>query len=215
MPFVLTVLAFLIISLFEDKLSTTFSERACIGHWHPMWIWHFHHLPFHPVTVWAERRRVSRRCERLWHPRNLHRRLQSGRVEWKFSQPVSETLSTFFFFPFLQCPHNVHKLDGYLCDNSQVRAGLWHVFQSASHSDAYLRTVSCRQGRCYGGRCRTHDGQCRGLWGYSKYRMLPPPGSTVLLHLRKCEYRDRPQHLFEIQLWMHFLELLSIKSSQL
>uniref|UniRef100_A0A8C9ZVG9 ADAM metallopeptidase domain 11 n=1 Tax=Sander lucioperca TaxID=283035 RepID=A0A8C9ZVG9_SANLU len=40
-----------------------------------------------------------------------------------------------------QCPHNVHKLDGYMCDSTQ--------------------------GRCYGGRCRTHDGQCRGLWGYN------------------------------------------------
>uniref|UniRef100_A0A3B4VMQ3 ADAM metallopeptidase domain 11 n=1 Tax=Seriola dumerili TaxID=41447 RepID=A0A3B4VMQ3_SERDU len=39
------------------------------------------------------------------------------------------------------CPHNVHKLDGYMCDTSQ--------------------------GRCYGGRCRTRDGQCRGLWGYN------------------------------------------------
>ncbi|XP_054454465.1 disintegrin and metalloproteinase domain-containing protein 11 [Anoplopoma fimbria] len=40
-----------------------------------------------------------------------------------------------------QCPHNVHKLDGYMCD-----AG---------------------QGRCYGGRCKTRDGQCRNLWGYN------------------------------------------------
>ncbi|XP_076000464.1 disintegrin and metalloproteinase domain-containing protein 11-like [Genypterus blacodes] len=40
-----------------------------------------------------------------------------------------------------QCPHNVHKLDGYMCDSIQ--------------------------GRCYGGRCRTRDGQCRGLWGYN------------------------------------------------
>uniref|UniRef100_A0A3Q0RXG8 ADAM metallopeptidase domain 11 n=1 Tax=Amphilophus citrinellus TaxID=61819 RepID=A0A3Q0RXG8_AMPCI len=40
-----------------------------------------------------------------------------------------------------ECPHNVHKLDGYMCDNSQ--------------------------GRCYSGRCRTRDGQCRGLWGYN------------------------------------------------
>uniref|UniRef100_A0A3Q4HPB6 ADAM metallopeptidase domain 11 n=1 Tax=Neolamprologus brichardi TaxID=32507 RepID=A0A3Q4HPB6_NEOBR len=39
------------------------------------------------------------------------------------------------------CSHNVHKLDGYMCDNSQ--------------------------GRCYSGRCRTRDGQCKGLWGYS------------------------------------------------
>ncbi|KAM6951113.1 disintegrin and metalloproteinase domain-containing protein 11 [Aplochiton taeniatus] len=40
-----------------------------------------------------------------------------------------------------QCPHNVHKLDGYMCD-----AG---------------------QGRCYGGRCKTRDGQCRSVWGYN------------------------------------------------
>ncbi|XP_028331614.1 disintegrin and metalloproteinase domain-containing protein 11-like isoform X2 [Gouania willdenowi] len=40
-----------------------------------------------------------------------------------------------------QCPHNVHKLDGYSCD-----AG---------------------QGRCYGGRCKTRDAQCRSLWGYN------------------------------------------------
>ncbi|XP_066530373.1 disintegrin and metalloproteinase domain-containing protein 11-like [Hoplias malabaricus] len=40
-----------------------------------------------------------------------------------------------------QCPHNVHKLDGYTCDNNQ--------------------------GRCYNGRCRTLDNQCRVLWGYS------------------------------------------------
>ncbi|KAL2100824.1 hypothetical protein ACEWY4_002585 [Coilia grayii] len=40
-----------------------------------------------------------------------------------------------------QCPHNVHKLDGYMCDSSQ--------------------------GRCYDGRCRTLDGQCRGLWGFN------------------------------------------------
>ncbi|KAJ8414346.1 hypothetical protein AAFF_G00052160 [Aldrovandia affinis] len=40
-----------------------------------------------------------------------------------------------------QCPHNVHKLDGYMCENNQ--------------------------GRCYGGRCKTRDGQCRGLWGHN------------------------------------------------
>uniref|UniRef100_A0A8C7F6S9 ADAM metallopeptidase domain 11 n=1 Tax=Oncorhynchus kisutch TaxID=8019 RepID=A0A8C7F6S9_ONCKI len=37
-----------------------------------------------------------------------------------------------------QCPHNVHKLDGYMCE-----------------------------GRCFGGRCKTRDGQCRGLWGHN------------------------------------------------
>nr|XP_023691568.1 disintegrin and metalloproteinase domain-containing protein 11-like isoform X2 [Paramormyrops kingsleyae] len=40
-----------------------------------------------------------------------------------------------------QCPHNVHKLDGYFCDNSQ--------------------------GRCYGGHCKTLDAQCRSLWGHN------------------------------------------------
>nr|XP_046225134.1 disintegrin and metalloproteinase domain-containing protein 11 isoform X3 [Oncorhynchus gorbuscha] len=40
-----------------------------------------------------------------------------------------------------RCPHNVHKLDGYMCE-----AG---------------------QGRCFGGRCKTRDGQCRGLWGHN------------------------------------------------
>ncbi|CAG00844.1 unnamed protein product, partial [Tetraodon nigroviridis] len=40
-----------------------------------------------------------------------------------------------------QCPHNVHKLDGYTCD-----AG---------------------QGRCFDGRCKTRDGQCMALWGYT------------------------------------------------
>ncbi|XP_028979635.1 disintegrin and metalloproteinase domain-containing protein 11 isoform X3 [Esox lucius] len=40
-----------------------------------------------------------------------------------------------------QCPHNVHKLDGYMCDSSQ--------------------------GRCYSGRCRNLDAQCKALWGYN------------------------------------------------
>ncbi|XP_076857007.1 disintegrin and metalloproteinase domain-containing protein 11 isoform X2 [Brachyhypopomus gauderio] len=40
-----------------------------------------------------------------------------------------------------QCPPNVHKLDGYMCD-----AG---------------------QGRCYGGRCKTRDAQCQALWGHN------------------------------------------------
>ncbi|XP_028931798.1 disintegrin and metalloproteinase domain-containing protein 11 isoform X1 [Ornithorhynchus anatinus] len=38
-----------------------------------------------------------------------------------------------------QCPPNLHKLDGYYCENDQ--------------------------GRCYGGRCKTRDRQCRALWG--------------------------------------------------
>ncbi|XP_034049915.1 disintegrin and metalloproteinase domain-containing protein 11-like isoform X2 [Thalassophryne amazonica] len=40
-----------------------------------------------------------------------------------------------------QCPPNVHKLDGYTCNTGQ--------------------------GRCYGGGCKTRDGQCRSLWGHN------------------------------------------------
>ncbi|XP_067869357.1 disintegrin and metalloproteinase domain-containing protein 11 isoform X2 [Heterodontus francisci] len=40
-----------------------------------------------------------------------------------------------------QCPWNVHKLDGYYCDN--------------------------KQGRCYGGKCQTRDRQCNYIWGRS------------------------------------------------
>ncbi|CAH2282358.1 disintegrin and metallo ase domain-containing 22 isoform X2 [Pelobates cultripes] len=38
-----------------------------------------------------------------------------------------------------QCPSNVHKLDGYNCDNEQ--------------------------GLCFGGRCKTRDRQCKYVWG--------------------------------------------------
>ncbi|XP_061665563.1 disintegrin and metalloproteinase domain-containing protein 11 isoform X2 [Syngnathoides biaculeatus] len=74
-----------------------------------------------------------------------------------------------------QCPHNVHKLDGYTCE-----AG---------------------QGRCYGGRCKTRDGQCRSLWGYNSadrfcYEKLnsegtekgncgPEPGGQGWIHCNK------------------------------
>uniref|UniRef100_A0A8C5CBK3 Disintegrin and metalloproteinase domain-containing protein 11-like n=1 Tax=Gadus morhua TaxID=8049 RepID=A0A8C5CBK3_GADMO len=40
-----------------------------------------------------------------------------------------------------ECPHNVHKLNGYTCQTGQ--------------------------GRCYGGRCKTRDGQCLSVWGYN------------------------------------------------
>ncbi|XP_037134056.1 disintegrin and metalloproteinase domain-containing protein 11-like [Syngnathus acus] len=74
-----------------------------------------------------------------------------------------------------QCPHNVHKLDGYTCEASR--------------------------GRCYGGRCKTRDSQCRSLWGYSAadrfcYEKLnsegtekgncgPEPGGRGWLHCNK------------------------------
>ncbi|XP_067863134.1 disintegrin and metalloproteinase domain-containing protein 22 isoform X2 [Heptranchias perlo] len=38
-----------------------------------------------------------------------------------------------------ECPPNVHKMDGYTCDNDQ--------------------------GRCYGGRCKTRERQCKYVWG--------------------------------------------------
>uniref|UniRef100_A0A3Q2QLQ5 ADAM metallopeptidase domain 11 n=1 Tax=Fundulus heteroclitus TaxID=8078 RepID=A0A3Q2QLQ5_FUNHE len=31
----------------------------------------------------------------------------------------------------------------------------------------YTILILMLQGRCYGGRCRTRDGQCKGLWGYN------------------------------------------------
>ncbi|XP_038653926.1 disintegrin and metalloproteinase domain-containing protein 22 isoform X3 [Scyliorhinus canicula] len=38
-----------------------------------------------------------------------------------------------------ECPPNVHKMDGYICDNDQ--------------------------GLCYGGRCKTRERQCKYVWG--------------------------------------------------
>lgn len=45
-------------------------------------------------------------------------------------RPTQRSLCDTLFL--LQCPHNVHKLDGYICDNSQVRPVSRHVFQSAA-----------------------------------------------------------------------------------
>lgn len=45
-------------------------------------------------------------------------------------RPTQHSLCDTLFL--LQCPHNVHKLDGYICDNSQVRPVSRHVFQSAA-----------------------------------------------------------------------------------
>merc|ERR1719419_408961 len=38
-----------------------------------------------------------------------------------------------------QCPPNVHKMDGYSCEKDQ--------------------------GRCFNGRCKTKDRQCKYIWG--------------------------------------------------
>lgn len=112
---------------------------------------------------------VSRGRQRLWYPWNLHRRLQPGkRHTWtKRSHHFQTSFQNVFFL--LQCPHNVHKLDGYMCDSSQVRLSL--VFSSAASAVQYLMgTFPPPQGRCYSGRCRTRDGQCKGLWGFSMLR---------------------------------------------
>ncbi|TTW40629.1 Disintegrin and metalloproteinase domain-containing protein 11 [Bagarius yarrelli] len=58
------------------------------------------------------------------------------------------------------CPPNVHKLDGYMCD-----AG---------------------QGRCYGGRCKTRDGQCQALWGYNLEEDKESVRLAVLSSLLHC-----------------------------
>ncbi|XP_029819125.1 uncharacterized protein LOC108642955 [Manacus vitellinus] len=55
-----------------------------------------------------------------------------------------------------QCPPNLHKLDGYFCENEQ--------------------------GRCYGGRCKTRDRQCNALWGRGECG----PGPGMLCLDRKC-----------------------------
>nr|XP_033787135.1 disintegrin and metalloproteinase domain-containing protein 22 isoform X1 [Geotrypetes seraphini] len=40
---------------------------------------------------------------------------------------------------FSQCPSNIHKMDGYTCDN--------------------------KEGLCFGGRCKTRERQCKYIWG--------------------------------------------------
>ena len=97
--------------------------------------------------VWAEGCGLPRRCKRLWHPRDLHRRLEPGRVSCavcnaeKKTARSSRASRTWCTFPLLQCPHNVHKLDGYMCDSSQVSAGLRRGFKCATHSDTCLIAV--------------------------------------------------------------------------
>ncbi|KAL4617746.1 disintegrin and metalloproteinase domain-containing protein 11-like isoform X4 [Arapaima gigas] len=64
-----------------------------------------------------------------------------------------------------QCPHNVHKQDGYLCGNGQVTVCPRCV--GARAPAPATNTLRVPQGRCYGGRCRTLDAQCGELWGHS------------------------------------------------
>uniref|UniRef100_A0A7M4FVT1 ADAM metallopeptidase domain 11 n=1 Tax=Crocodylus porosus TaxID=8502 RepID=A0A7M4FVT1_CROPO len=70
-----------------------------------------------------------------------------------------------------QCPPNLHKLDGYLCENEQ--------------------------GRCYGGRCKTRDRQCNVWlhgWGHDgvpshrqvRCSALSPPHRDVLCGYLLC-----------------------------
>ncbi|NWI15649.1 ADA11 protein, partial [Crypturellus soui] len=64
-----------------------------------------------------------------------------------------------------QCPPNLHKLDGYFCENDQVRGGPLQPV-SQCHCGGIAVTFHPRsQGRCYGGRCKTRDRQCNTLWG--------------------------------------------------
>uniref|UniRef100_F6S6L7 ADAM metallopeptidase domain 11 n=1 Tax=Monodelphis domestica TaxID=13616 RepID=F6S6L7_MONDO len=59
-----------------------------------------------------------------------------------------------------QCPPNLHKLDGYYCEQEQ--------------------------GRCYGGRCKTRDKQCRALWGHSEFCTNSSPEHTGGNCCKKC-----------------------------
>lgn len=139
-----------------------------------------------------------------------------------------------------QCPHNVHKLDGYMCDAGQVKSGYflicshWIFLKIHWNTFLFLPALSCPsssfqllsfgsnlppQGRCYGGRCKTRDGQCRALWGYgaSGTRFLPffPPVAFTILNISwlwaktTCENKSNSQFfrlsgqilLREAELW--------------
>lgn len=77
------------------------------------------------VTVWAERGDVPQSCEWLWHSWDLHRRLKSGEkrrpAHLSYAFKLTVTLNRQMMFFILQCPHNVHKLDGYTCEYGQVQ----------------------------------------------------------------------------------------------
>ena len=107
------------------------------------------------------------------HSRDLHGRLQSGKEALNCSGIIvleNDKVNSLF-----QCPHNVHKLDGYMCDAGQVKSLLLFCFFSIcffltcafSHQCAVLS-----QGRCLDGSCKTRDGQCMALWGYSTFGLM-------------------------------------------
>lgn len=76
------------------------------------------------VTVRVERGDVPRCRQRLWHSRNLRGRLQSGKRGSDTSVKYSGICVILkIIFCLLQCPHNVHKLNGYMCDAGQVKSG--------------------------------------------------------------------------------------------
>lgn len=52
---------------------------------------------------------------------------------------------------------------------SEVFGSVCSSLQS-QHDTNLFGVIAFVQGRCYGGRCRTRDGQCKALWGYSEYR---------------------------------------------
>uniref|UniRef100_A0A8C9LAT7 ADAM metallopeptidase domain 22 n=1 Tax=Pavo cristatus TaxID=9049 RepID=A0A8C9LAT7_PAVCR len=52
-----------------------------------------------------------------------------------------------------QCSPNIHKMDGYSCDN--------------------------RQGICFGGRCKTRDRQCKYIWGENRTEGSSPEHSFL------------------------------------
>lgn len=53
-------------------------ETQCFVHWHVVDVWWLLWSIVFLFTVRGERRGMSGCCEWLWHPRDLHRRLQSG-----------------------------------------------------------------------------------------------------------------------------------------
>lgn len=113
-------------------------QAACIVHWHAMeirWlVWLIHRLPDAFFMLWQyEQRGVV--CRDAVNDCDIPETCTGDSSQVEYGKPGGKmqdwpeyqehyVLSSFF----LQCPHNVHKLDGYMCDNSQVSAGLWHVF---------------------------------------------------------------------------------------
>lgn len=73
---------------------------------------------------------------------------------------------------FLQCPPNAHKMDGYTCEKDQVKTVsnvIKHLCVCVFVFEVNMMLgVVQPQGRCFNGRCKTKDRQCKYIWGESE-----------------------------------------------